>query len=1068
MLVNQPKAQIPIDFDHPVDKLPGQKEFPLNIKAHGRSTKDTILNDLAVSEECLIVTGFTSLSQIIDVFGNDELFNKHSKILLGFEPFVRTRKKWKAAELDQQVRDYWLDKGISPLKCGAVLKTIERIKEGRLEFKILNKLHAKIYVTDGFAVLGSSNFSQSGLVVQHEANIRFPNTSSEYSSIKSIAEYYYSTAQLYSQRMIALLEELLIIVDWHEALARAVSELLEGHYVKEYLKTFEAPGVSPLWPSQEQGIHQGLQILQQYGSLLVADPTGSGKTKMLSTLQIAMINWLWQSGRGLKTNPVVVAPPLVLNHWKGEQLRLKRIFSDPISQGILSMPQSYKNKLVLDTLKIANLLIVDEAHNYLNQFSARSMSIAAHTAEFIVLSTATPINKKAEDLLRLIQLLDPDNLGDKELAEFKILYSNQGRIENSADIIGNLRSYIWKFTLRRTKQDLNNLIAKQPEKYVNALNKQCRYPAQNHDVYDTGETTHDIQIAEQINELTAKLNGAIYLKTIKFPKGRKLDNVESRSRYIEARLNMARALSRYRVQATLRSSRAALIELIEGTKSAEEWAQLESINKDTGNVIKALQELKNNLPTYSEKWDCLPDWLKDKPMFQSRCEEDISIYSQIAKLVKTMSDARELSKTSHLIALMRKHSLVIAFDHTIITLYYLQKLIKEKHEACLVASGGSTSKQQVLESFCLGSQQTNIIALCSDAVSEGVNLQAARAVTMLDMPSVLRLAEQRIGRIDRLDSQHKNVFIYWPNDTEQFALKADRNLIRTSEITKYLMGANIKLPDEFTERYEDLKSMSAADVIEELKANRTEEEAEWEGIRDAFGDVHQLIEGPRALLTSEQYLAMVNSKASVRCRLSFVKAKKPWCFIAIRGNKETACRWIFITDTEQVYTDYGTICALLRSNLEGGVSTKYAAKDLNRFIEIFRLKERHSLPHKKRRALEVAEHILINQKRLLNKFPDPDMLNKLHEVLELFKVTDDEIAIDFDGFSLQWLDLLNPRLKALREKHNKRQFRSLEDLKPKYKEYQFSPYELDNILKNIPLTEPFDLQIAACVVGVTE
>lgn len=1064
--------QMSIDFESPADKLPNQDNFPLNIKSHGRSTKSTLLNDINRSSDCQIITGFTSLSQIIDVFGNDQLFSKKVRILLGFEPQIKVRKKWKTVQIDQEIQDYWLDRGISPFKCGAVLKTIELIKSGHLEFKALDKLHAKLYITETTAILGSSNFSQSGLVVQHEANIRVTNQDAanffQYKSIQAIGEYYYSKGHTYSEKMIALLEELLIIVDWQEALARAIAELLESAYVKEYLKAFELPGVPKLWPSQASGINQGLQILQELGSLLVADPTGSGKTKMLSTLQIAMVNWLWITGRGSKTNTVVVAPPLVVDNWKTEQLKLQKVLSDPISQGILSMPKSYKNKLAKDTLKISNLLVMDEAHNYLNQFSERSVSISAHGAEFIILSTATPINKKAEDLLRLIQLLDPDNLADEELQEFKTLFSNPAKsLEENPEISRKLKSYIWKFTLRRTKEDLNKLIGKEPEKYLNALGQRCRYPKQQNNTYPTGETKNDIAIAKKIEELAEGLKGLIYLKKINFPKGRILDTLEKRSAYIQGRLNMAKSLSRYRVQATLRSSRIALVELVEGTKQAELWAGLGSINKETGNISQKLLDMKTEIPIYSSKWDVLPEWLTEKSLFELVCDEEITIYKNISELARSMSDTREQSKAKELIRIMNKHSLVVSFDHTIITLHYLENIIKKKGIACYIASGSTpTSKHLVLEDFSLGSSSKNIIALCSDAVAEGVNLQAASAVVMLDMPSVLRLAEQRIGRIDRLDSPHSEIYTYWPNDSPQFALRADRNLIRTSQLTKYLMGSNIRLPDEFIHRYEDLKPMTANEVIEELKATRQEEEKEWEGIKDAFGDVHALVEGTDPLLSEDEYKQLINSRASVRCKLSFVESKQGWCFIALRGKKERVSRWLFITEDGSMETDFSIICLLLRKNLVSVVKHPYVKEDLDRFIEIFRNKERDSLPHKKRRALNTAQHILQSQLKLLKKHPDHKLSELIKEVLELFKITTEEVSIDFQSFAVLWLDLLSPRLKTLREKQTKRRFWSLDDLKSRYQHFQFSTKELEYILQHVPLTEPFDLQIAACIIGV--
>ena len=55
---------------------------------------------------------------------------------------------------------------------GAVMKLIQKIDMGLIIFRYRYKQHAKLYVGDDFTVLGSSNFSKTGLAIQDEANIR--------------------------------------------------------------------------------------------------------------------------------------------------------------------------------------------------------------------------------------------------------------------------------------------------------------------------------------------------------------------------------------------------------------------------------------------------------------------------------------------------------------------------------------------------------------------------------------------------------------------------------------------------------------------------------------------------------------------------------------------------------------------------------------------------------------------------------------------------------------------------------------------------------------------------------
>ncbi len=136
-----------------------------------------VLEDIALSERYLVVTGFTSLAHIIELFGGKVSFGKLQdvRIVLGFEPELRERKLWKSAELDKDIKEYWAGQHYSLLNGGVVIKVIELINEGRICFRLSDGLHAKIYVGDQHTILGSANFSKNGTTLQHEANIRIAN-----------------------------------------------------------------------------------------------------------------------------------------------------------------------------------------------------------------------------------------------------------------------------------------------------------------------------------------------------------------------------------------------------------------------------------------------------------------------------------------------------------------------------------------------------------------------------------------------------------------------------------------------------------------------------------------------------------------------------------------------------------------------------------------------------------------------------------------------------------------------------------------------------------------------------
>ncbi|WP_347219093.1 phospholipase D-like domain-containing protein, partial [Chryseobacterium sp.] len=166
-------TDVQISLDFYAYRWPKQEFFPLNLSAHQRMVQTIVYNDILESEEYLILTGFTSLSNLIDFFGSEEFERlKRVRILIGFEPNIRGRKGYSMVKLDKEIKEYWLKKGLSIMYGGSVINLIEKINQKKVEFKYLDKLHAKLYVGDQYAILGSSNFSKNGLNDQDEANIR--------------------------------------------------------------------------------------------------------------------------------------------------------------------------------------------------------------------------------------------------------------------------------------------------------------------------------------------------------------------------------------------------------------------------------------------------------------------------------------------------------------------------------------------------------------------------------------------------------------------------------------------------------------------------------------------------------------------------------------------------------------------------------------------------------------------------------------------------------------------------------------------------------------------------------
>jgi superfamily II DNA/RNA helicase len=217
---------------------------------------------------------------------------------------------------------------------------------------------------------------------------------------------------------------------------------------------------------------------------------------------------------------------------------------------------------------------------------------------------------------------------------------------------------------------------------------------------------------------------------------------------------------------------------------------------------------------------------------------------RIGELLDSMTSAREEAKAAHLASLLDTHALVLAFDRSLITLEVLRSHLDAISGTEIILATGRAGREQLAEAMALDSSVRRTVGLCSDAMAEGMNLQAASAVVHLDLPSVIRIAEQRIGRVDRMDSPHSAIEVWWPDDSLEFALRSDERLVERHFDVKTLLGANIRLPAKFEPVAADTTTISAADVVEELQNRARRRDRAWEELPDALEPIRSLVLGP--------------------------------------------------------------------------------------------------------------------------------------------------------------------------------------------------------------------------------
>lgn len=1054
---------------------PDPERFPLNLDS--ATVADVVQRDLHAAREPLIVTGYAGLDRVIGLVA-DCPATTPVRILFGSEPFPSRRESFELVDknFSKEVESYWLKRGISLLLSAKLIQCIERLKSGRLATRYLGnsgtRLHAKIYCTEEAATVGSSNFTHPGMESQLEANARFTakNDPARYRDLKTIAENYWQLGRDYNSELIELLDRLLRLVTWAEALARACAELLEGDWAQAYLRGEYLPEEGKLWPSQRQGIAQALYVLTRQGSVLIADATGSGKTRMGVHLIGAVADHNIRTGRMRRGKSLMVCPPAVSSAWEKESL-FAGVHMDVYSHGVLSHTKSRKHELTLEALRRAQILSVDEGHNFLNMGSTRTQNLLRNMADHVMLFTATPINRSVVDLLRIADMLGADNLHDSTLEMFRKLLATKNLDRSLEDEeIEVLRKEIKRFTVRRTKRLLNRLIDREPELYVDKDGRRCRFPKHKPKTYKLHESAKDRELAAEIRVLADRLYAVTHFQNpIEMPEVLRRRGA-TEEHFLNGRLSSAKKIARFQIMKSLRSSRMALAEHIVGTvKATSDFGLVFHKHTATGDVLGRLEEIPGKLPINKLSIP-LPAWLSDEAAHIEACAHDHAIYEKIYGLVRSMSDGREREKASFLLKLVEKENLVLAFDSRPITLAEIQRYIcQQKADARIIIATGDpgSDREGVLETFALGSGEKTVIGLCSDSLAEGVNLQQAAALVHLDMPSVVRIAEQRVGRIDRLDSPHKSIEAWWPEDAEEFALSSDERFIERYETVDALLGSNLPLPEAM--RSAEPKPVKAQELIKEYEKEM--ERGAWDGIQDAFEPIRALIDGPTALVDGETYEHYRKVTARVLSRVSLVKSDTPWAFFCLAGGEFNAPRWVFLPSfMGSPEAELGSVCNELRTRLtpetENLPMNDASADYLSRFLSRLAEAERMLLPARKQRALEEME-------TAVSSFMDDAMKVMDQAAVEKFKALQDALTRfepdsqpDWDEVARQWMDLIRPiwyeRLKEQRSRPLLLKDIRKDVLKqgPEFRRRVLGAFE------QFPVMQRADERISACIIGV--
>ena len=455
---------------------------------------------------------------------------------------------------------------------------------------------------------------------------------------------------------------------------------------------------------------------------------------------------------------MLLAPKSVTESWRKELLGSP---ADITSDGLISR-NTKRAANAHESLKHTNVLAVDEVHRYYDKTSARTRQLLSAQASSRMMFTATPINKTFNDIFQLLALLKEDLPPEtqRELEKLSEIISSgrRGKAEAQARVKHIMSSYM----VRRTRDQINQLVDKYPEEYRLESGKIARYPEYSARRYELLCEDKDAKIVKEIEKTIKEIKGLSRINSIDFES----ENFQS---HLDAVVNGAKGLAMYQFWKALNSSRVSAVEHIIGTKEAKKEFNLKNLKRTINGVSKELQRQR------PKEWDRLnqfddikcPKWMVDDDAFADAHDDEAAVYATLHSLVMKLSDRRDLSKLEQIVSLTKEHKKVLAFDWSISTLHYFDNILKSKGYNVICLTGDTTndkitSVEKAESFFGINSLEDEAIGLFSDAFSEGINLQGTKILVNLTNPTTIRIAEQRAGRVNRLNTIHESITIFYP------------------------------------------------------------------------------------------------------------------------------------------------------------------------------------------------------------------------------------------------------------------------------------------------------------------
>lgn len=695
----------------------------------------------------------------------------------------------------------------------------EGINSGQIEFKVHNKLekfHPKMYYIESSnerssrAIVGSSNLTDGGLRKNIELNIEVENQI----TLNELDKWFNKMWNKSNDINPSIIEEAIVKTDFKDIIRPKYPTVPDGSQddiispklaTKLYIAGQERERIrnetlfgeisdlDQLTEFQQDAVKVGDEILKKYGGVIVSDSVGLGKSYIgAGLLQNIDTN---------NTNNLVIGPKSLKNKWMNE------IFGDKFNNirvDFLTISKlSIMEKEDLNELANYNNVIIDEGHHFKNRDSSayKNLNTISKNKNLIIL-TATPIHNSVSDFDSIRRLF-----ADTHDFDFKSMTSDLDKI-NENPYITDISNVFKKYEKINDKTDmsdedleLKNEIEEVIRRVIGSLviirdrdyikenypdatlnNKKISFPERN---------IHSIEINnEDLEELVSDIKLTIIGSNIE-DKDTGLNYPSIIPYIIPDRKNISNRLQQINMLRRLDSSINAFIKSVERLQNYNN-SLLDILNEDTyknldTSKLDIILEKHRKQIGKKDKKDLYNDIKNikqaDKKILKEELKEDIKSLNKILdKMDNSSAKGKKAEKLRGEILMSdnNKSGKYLVFSEYKDTVKHIFEYltgdninkqvsnITSTDYTVGVITGDTDNNKKIIKRFAPSSNDNDSIdyedeidvLVSTEVFSEGQDAQDADTIINYDIHWNPMRIEQRIGRIDRLDSKFDDIHIH--------------------------------------------------------------------------------------------------------------------------------------------------------------------------------------------------------------------------------------------------------------------------------------------------------------------